>query len=162
MGWIHIVRLHDTLYTLNDGGILVNTTPHALQPSAPEGLPQENSVKGGGSGGDMERARSQPSKWIHCSHVFWSLFFHNSGLQSEFYKVCSRMAVLRRGCTFIFIRAILIPKQLNGGTDWLVHRHQKKSFLCKSPNFFPSFKSHRDETFNQTPASLVALAVISH
>lgn len=109
----------------------MKTTPHALQPSAPEGLPQENSVKGGGGGGDMERARSQPSKWIHCSHVFWSLFFHNSGLQSEFYKVCSRMAVLRRGCTFIFIRAILIPKQLNGGTDLLVHRHQKNHFHVK-------------------------------
>lgn len=50
MGWIHIVRLHDTLYTLNDGGILAKTTPHALQPSAPEGLPQENSVGGGGGG----------------------------------------------------------------------------------------------------------------
>lgn len=62
---------------------------------------------------------------------FLELVFHNSVLQGEFYKVCSRMAVLWRGCTFIFIRTMLIPKQLNEGTDLLVHRHQKNHFHVK-------------------------------
>lgn len=64
---------------LNDGWILVKTAPHALQPAAPEGLPRENSVKEGEKKRNMERvserARSQPLKYIHCSHEFLSLFF---------------------------------------------------------------------------------------